>query len=123
MTGCSILQENMVGAHINSFSLSISSEGRVEVVGGGSLQISNLTEEDAGVYTCTADSGNGTIEAQARLSVQGTLGLRAEELTMGSGIKKNASLVTNVLYLNMLGDVDVKTWAALSHSLTSRRYK
>ncbi|CAF99906.1 unnamed protein product, partial [Tetraodon nigroviridis] len=46
------------------------SEGRVEVLGGASLQISNLTEEDAGVYTCMADSANGTIEAQAQLSVQ-----------------------------------------------------
>ncbi|XP_056222439.1 neogenin 1a isoform X4 [Seriola aureovittata] len=46
------------------------SEGRVEVVGGGSLQISNLTEEDAGVYTCMADNSNATIEAQAQLTVQ-----------------------------------------------------
>lgn len=44
----------------------------MEVLGGASLQISNLTEEDAGVYTCMADSANGTIEAQAQLSVQGT---------------------------------------------------
>ncbi|KAM8894421.1 LOW QUALITY PROTEIN: neogenin 1a [Spinachia spinachia] len=46
------------------------SEGRVELLGGGSVQISNLTEDDAGVYTCTADSGNATIEAQAQLTVQ-----------------------------------------------------
>ncbi|KAI3376917.1 hypothetical protein L3Q82_000166 [Scortum barcoo] len=46
------------------------SEGRVEVLGGGSLQISNLTEEDAGIYTCMADSGNATIEAQAQLTIQ-----------------------------------------------------
>uniref|UniRef100_A0A3B4T3W0 Neogenin n=1 Tax=Seriola dumerili TaxID=41447 RepID=A0A3B4T3W0_SERDU len=46
------------------------SEGRVEVLGGGSLQISNLTEEDAGVYTCMADNSNATIEAQAQLTVQ-----------------------------------------------------
>ncbi|XP_028257375.1 neogenin 1a isoform X2 [Parambassis ranga] len=46
------------------------SEGRVEVLGGGSLQISNLTEEDAGVYTCVAENSNGTIEAQAQLTVQ-----------------------------------------------------
>ncbi|XP_041791026.1 neogenin 1a isoform X2 [Chelmon rostratus] len=46
------------------------SEGRVEVLGGGSLQISNLTEEDAGIYTCTADNGNATIEAQAQLTLQ-----------------------------------------------------
>ncbi|XP_039983500.1 neogenin 1a isoform X3 [Xiphias gladius] len=46
------------------------SEGRVEVLGGGSLQISNLTEEDAGVYTCMVDNSNTTIEAQAQLTVQ-----------------------------------------------------
>ncbi|KAM3877112.1 neogenin 1a [Diretmus argenteus] len=46
------------------------SEGRVEVVGGGSLQISNLTEEDSGVYTCMADNANATIEAPALLTVQ-----------------------------------------------------
>uniref|UniRef100_H2UZC9 Neogenin 1b n=1 Tax=Takifugu rubripes TaxID=31033 RepID=H2UZC9_TAKRU len=57
-------------SHINSFSVSISSEGRVELLGGGILQISNLTEEDAGVYTCMADNANGTIEAQAQLAVQ-----------------------------------------------------
>ncbi|XP_069382253.1 neogenin 1a isoform X17 [Paralichthys olivaceus] len=46
------------------------SEGRVEVLGGGSLQIFNLTEEDAGVYTCMADNSNATIEAQAQLTIQ-----------------------------------------------------
>lgn len=43
----------------------------MEVLGGGSLQISNLTEEDAGVYTCMADNANATIEAQAQLTLQG----------------------------------------------------
>lgn len=65
----------------------------MEVLGGASLQISNLTEEDAGVYTCAADNANGTIEAQAQLTVQGTgkqepgsqlRGQANEELT-GSG--------------------------------------
>lgn len=65
--------ENLPRSHINSCSVSISSEGRVELLGGGSLQISNLTEEDAGIYTCMADNANGTIEAQAQLAVQGTL--------------------------------------------------
>lgn len=46
------------------------SEGRVELLAGGVLQISNLTEEDGGVYTCTADNGNTSIEAQAHLTVQ-----------------------------------------------------
>ncbi|KAM6979590.1 neogenin 1a [Aplochiton taeniatus] len=46
------------------------SVGRIEVVGGGSLLISNLTEEDAGLYTCMADNTNDTIEVQAELIVQ-----------------------------------------------------
>uniref|UniRef100_A0A3P8VK11 Neogenin 1b n=1 Tax=Cynoglossus semilaevis TaxID=244447 RepID=A0A3P8VK11_CYNSE len=46
------------------------SEGRVEVMGGGVLQITNLSQKDAGVYTCVAENPNGTIEAQAQLTVQ-----------------------------------------------------
>uniref|UniRef100_A0A7N8WYG2 Neogenin n=1 Tax=Mastacembelus armatus TaxID=205130 RepID=A0A7N8WYG2_9TELE len=40
------------------------------VLGGSSLQIFNLTEEDAGVYTCMAENSNGTIETQAQLTIQ-----------------------------------------------------
>uniref|UniRef100_A0A671R4F4 Neogenin-like n=1 Tax=Sinocyclocheilus anshuiensis TaxID=1608454 RepID=A0A671R4F4_9TELE len=43
------------------------SKGRFEVLGGGSLQIFNLTEEDAGSYSCMADNVNGSIEAQTFL--------------------------------------------------------
>ncbi|XP_078030132.1 neogenin 1a isoform X15 [Epinephelus lanceolatus] len=46
------------------------SEGRVELLGGGSIQIFNLTEEDAGIYTCMADNANATVEAQAQLTIQ-----------------------------------------------------
>uniref|UniRef100_A0A8C5GPI0 Neogenin 1b n=1 Tax=Gouania willdenowi TaxID=441366 RepID=A0A8C5GPI0_GOUWI len=46
------------------------SEGRVEIVGGGSLLISNVTEEDGGVYTCVSENLNASIEAQAQLTVQ-----------------------------------------------------
>ncbi|KAI1889408.1 hypothetical protein AGOR_G00162570 [Albula goreensis] len=46
------------------------SEGRVEVVCGGSLRILNLTTEDAGIYRCVAHQGNLTVEAQAELNVQ-----------------------------------------------------
>uniref|UniRef100_A0A8K9UAS4 Neogenin n=1 Tax=Oncorhynchus mykiss TaxID=8022 RepID=A0A8K9UAS4_ONCMY len=45
-------------------------EGKLELVGGGSLLIYNLTEEDAGVYSCMADITNNTIEAKAELTVQ-----------------------------------------------------
>ncbi|KAL7854727.1 hypothetical protein SRHO_G00169170 [Serrasalmus rhombeus] len=46
------------------------SDGRFQVLGGGSLQIFNLTEEDAGIYQCLAENVNDSIEAQAELTVQ-----------------------------------------------------
>ncbi|XP_044135772.1 neogenin isoform X3 [Bufo gargarizans] len=46
------------------------SSDRLALLAGGSLQIINVTEEDAGIYTCTADNGNQTINAQAELSLQ-----------------------------------------------------
>ncbi|XP_017556694.1 neogenin isoform X2 [Pygocentrus nattereri] len=46
------------------------SDGRFAVIGGGILQITSLTENDAGTYSCQADNGNETIETQAQLTVQ-----------------------------------------------------
>ncbi|XP_059372545.1 neogenin-like isoform X4 [Carassius carassius] len=46
------------------------SKGRFEVLGGGSLQILSLTEEDAGLYSCMADNANGSIEAQTVLALK-----------------------------------------------------
>ncbi|XP_073725123.1 neogenin isoform X2 [Misgurnus anguillicaudatus] len=43
---------------------------RFAVIGGGSLQIVNLTEEDAGIYSCQADGNNMTSEIQAELAVR-----------------------------------------------------
>lgn len=45
----------------------------MEVLGGGSLQIFNLTEEDDGIYNCIAENANVSIQAQAQLTIQGTL--------------------------------------------------
>ncbi|XP_017341341.1 neogenin isoform X7 [Ictalurus punctatus] len=46
------------------------SDERFAVIGGGSLQIVNVTEDDGGTYSCQADNGNETIETQAELNVQ-----------------------------------------------------
>ncbi|XP_062868575.1 neogenin 1a [Trichomycterus rosablanca] len=46
------------------------SDGRFQLLGRGSLQIYNLTEEDAGIYSCLADNTNDSIEAQAELTMQ-----------------------------------------------------
>ncbi|XP_072348752.1 neogenin-like isoform X4 [Scyliorhinus torazame] len=43
---------------------------KLTLVGSGSLQISDVTEDDAGIYDCIAESGNKTLHAQAELSVQ-----------------------------------------------------
>ncbi|KAM8782071.1 neogenin isoform 8-T8 [Rhynchonycteris naso] len=40
------------------------------LLAGGSLEISDVTENDAGTYICVANNGNETIEAQAELTVQ-----------------------------------------------------
>ncbi|XP_073762240.1 neogenin 1a isoform X43 [Danio rerio] len=48
----------------------IEDSGRFEILGGGSLRIFNLTEEDAGVYNCLAENTNGSIEAQAELTLK-----------------------------------------------------
>uniref|UniRef100_A0AAY4D2Y2 Neogenin n=1 Tax=Denticeps clupeoides TaxID=299321 RepID=A0AAY4D2Y2_9TELE len=45
-------------------------EGHFEVVGGGSLQIFDLMEDDAGIFTCHAANANQSIQAQAELTVQ-----------------------------------------------------
>lgn len=41
------------------------------MLGGGSLQIFNLTEEDGGIYSCLADNANDSIKARAELTIQG----------------------------------------------------
>ncbi|XP_074862552.1 neogenin isoform X3 [Carettochelys insculpta] len=43
---------------------------RFLLLAGGTLQISDITEDDAGTYACIVDNGNETIEAQADLTVQ-----------------------------------------------------
>ncbi|XP_074248796.1 neogenin isoform X10 [Saimiri boliviensis] len=50
--------------------LDTESSERLVLLSGGSLEISDVTEDDAGTYFCIADNGNETIEAQAELTVQ-----------------------------------------------------
>ncbi|XP_058521430.1 neogenin isoform X2 [Ochotona princeps] len=54
----------------NEETLDTDSSERLVLLAGGSLEISAVTENDAGTYSCVADSGNETIEAQAELTVQ-----------------------------------------------------
>uniref|UniRef100_A0A3Q2ZEQ5 Neogenin 1a n=1 Tax=Kryptolebias marmoratus TaxID=37003 RepID=A0A3Q2ZEQ5_KRYMA len=42
----------------------------ITIQGNSILILSNIAEEDAGVYTCVAENPNSTIEAQAQLTVQ-----------------------------------------------------
>ncbi|XP_027008900.2 neogenin 1a isoform X10 [Tachysurus fulvidraco] len=46
------------------------SDSRFELLGGGSLQIFNLTEEDGGMYSCLADNANDSVDARAELTIQ-----------------------------------------------------
>ncbi|XP_064123363.1 neogenin isoform X7 [Loxodonta africana] len=54
----------------NEEALDTESSERLVLLAGGSLDISDVTEDDAGTYFCIADNGNETIEAQAELTVQ-----------------------------------------------------
>ncbi|NXG16741.1 NEO1 protein, partial [Grallaria varia] len=44
--------------------------GRFQLLAGGSLEIQDVGEGDAGTFTCIAESGNDTAAAQAELTVQ-----------------------------------------------------
>ncbi|XP_070653153.1 neogenin isoform X9 [Bos indicus] len=54
----------------NQETVDTESSGRLVLLAGGSLEINDVTEDDAGTYFCIADNGNETIEAQAELTVQ-----------------------------------------------------
>ncbi|XP_043349181.1 neogenin isoform X27 [Dermochelys coriacea] len=54
----------------NEEELTIEDSERFLLLAGGSLEISDITEDDAGTYACIVDNGNETIEAQADLIVQ-----------------------------------------------------
>ncbi|XP_073068253.1 neogenin isoform X9 [Manis javanica] len=54
----------------NEQALDTGSSEKLVLLAGGSLEISDVTEDDAGTYLCIADNGNETIEAPAELSVQ-----------------------------------------------------
>ncbi|XP_078541165.1 neogenin isoform X4 [Lissotriton helveticus] len=54
----------------NEEEIALESSDRLLLLAGGSLRISDLTEDDAGTYTCIAENANETIEAQADLTMQ-----------------------------------------------------
>lgn len=47
------------------------SNQKIMLLAGGTLKINDITEDDAGTYTCIADNGNETAEVQADLIIQG----------------------------------------------------
>ena len=48
-------------------------QGRLNLVGAGHLQILNVKESDAGTYTCRAENQEDSIDADASLAVLGML--------------------------------------------------
>lgn len=56
---------------VKCINIFLCSSERLVLLAGGCLEISDVTEDDAGTYFCVADNGNETIEAQAELTVQG----------------------------------------------------
>ncbi|NXP68054.1 NEO1 protein, partial [Chloropsis cyanopogon] len=54
----------------NQEELPTDGSGRFQLLPGGVLEIRDVTEADAGTFTCIAESGNDTLEAQAELTVQ-----------------------------------------------------
>uniref|UniRef100_A0A8C9NUQ9 Contactin-3 n=1 Tax=Serinus canaria TaxID=9135 RepID=A0A8C9NUQ9_SERCA len=54
----------------NGEELPTDGSGRFQLLPGGVLEIRAVAEADAGTFTCIAESGNDTLEAQAELAVQ-----------------------------------------------------
>uniref|UniRef100_A0A803VYN9 Neogenin 1 n=1 Tax=Ficedula albicollis TaxID=59894 RepID=A0A803VYN9_FICAL len=54
----------------NQEELPADGSGRFQLLPGGALEIRDVAEADAGTFTCIAESGNDTLEAQAELTVQ-----------------------------------------------------
>uniref|UniRef100_A0A8C3UET4 Neogenin n=1 Tax=Catharus ustulatus TaxID=91951 RepID=A0A8C3UET4_CATUS len=54
----------------NDEELPTDGSGRFQLLAGGTLEIRDVAEADAGTFTCIAESGNDTLEAQAELAVQ-----------------------------------------------------
>lgn len=54
----------------NEEELPTDGSGRFQLLAGGVLEIRDVAEADAGTFTCIAESGNDTLEAQAELAVQ-----------------------------------------------------
>ncbi len=57
--------------HLRSSSSNKNNNSRMKKVGSGSLQISTIQENDAGVYTCRAINLEDSIDSDALLTVLG----------------------------------------------------
>ena len=82
---------------------------------GGSLEISDVTEDDAGTYFGIADSENETTETEAELTVQDSLIETSKKMTIARTKHNLPITLTFPLY----GNVSSEEHCSLSYDLSA----